>query len=141
MHVVAELMTTEVKFLYNDANLLDAHNLTKDTGIRHIPILNKADNTYLGVVSQKAMLARIMAIATEFGTNRLERRESEITITDIMDTNNETVGAQTTLSIAAQHFLNKKYGCLPVVSDDKVLLGILSSSDFVRLAIELLEKE
>ncbi|NTS78113.1 CBS domain-containing protein [Catenovulum sp. SM1970] len=138
--VVGDIMTTNVKFLDNSASLLDAHNITRDLGIRHIPVVDKETLEYLGVVSQKVMLSKIMNIVSTYGNNRLDRRESQVPIIDIMDSNNPTVGINTSLSLAANHFLDRKYGCLPVISDTNAVLGIVSSSDFVKLAIELLEE-
>ena len=34
---------------------------------------------------------------------------------------------------------NNKLGCLPVLSDDGRLLGIVTEADFVKLALRLLE--
>ena len=43
----------------------------------------------------------------------------------------ETVGRDTDVRIAAQIMYKHKYGCLPVVEDER-LVGILTEADFVR---------
>lgn len=137
--IVADIMSTKLKVLYDDQSLLDGHNLMRDSGIRHIPILARESNTLLGVVGQKAMLTRIISIVSTFGTNRLERRESQVPVTELMDEDNPTVNANTSLIEAGKHFIERKFGCLPVLDDNGQIIGIVSSSDYVKLSIELLE--
>ena len=46
-----------------------------------------------------------------------------------------TVGPHEPLANAARLMLEQKVGCLPVVDGEK-LVGILTESDFVRLALD-----
>jgi predicted transcriptional regulator len=43
------------------------------------------------------------------------------------------------LRTAAMYMQAHKYGCLPVVSDNK-LVGIITDSDFIAIAINLIEQ-
>ena len=43
-----------------------------------------------------------------------------------------------TVSKAARILLENKYGCLPVVSEQDDLLGIVTEADFLRLTVSLL---
>ena len=45
----------------------------------------------------------------------------------------------TPLTVAAQYFLDFKNDCLPVLQDGK-LVGIVSPVDFVRLALDFLQR-
>ena len=42
-------------------------------------------------------------------------------------------------SLAATYIRTQRYSCLPVVEDD-TLVGIITDSDFVNIAIDLLEQ-
>jgi CBS domain-containing protein len=53
--------------------------------------------------------------------------------------NVKTVTPGTALSTAARLLLREKLGCLPVVDDRNVVVGILTESDFVRFATQVLE--
>ena len=48
-----------------------------------------------------------------------------------------TVSPDTGLDMAAEFFIENKYGCLPVTQDNK-LIGILTPVDFVKLAHKML---
>ncbi|WP_111979193.1 CBS domain-containing protein [Algibacillus agarilyticus] len=138
MQFVKDIMTTEVKYLTTDSNLLDAHNLTRDSGIRHIPILDADTLCYKGLLSQKAMVAKVFSIVSTYGTASLERREKKVLLTEVMSTDNPTASANDDLKVAAEHFINKRFGSLPVLDDENKLIGIISSSDFVSLALDFL---
>jgi CBS domain-containing protein len=49
-----------------------------------------------------------------------------------------TVSPSTALRQAGALMLEKRIGCLPVVDEKNVLVGIVISSDFLRVAISLL---
>jgi CBS domain-containing membrane protein len=55
-----------------------------------------------------------------------------------MRTDLKTIGPDDSLENAAKVLLNHKYGCLPVV-DQRILVGILTEADFLKLTIQLLE--
>jgi CBS domain-containing protein len=59
-------------------------------------------------------------------------------VRELMTTNVVTVQPDTTLLDAIQTMKEKKIGCLPVVSPDGRLVGIVTQSDFTSLAADLL---
>jgi CBS domain-containing protein len=63
----------------------------------------------------------------------------EIGITDAMVTDVATVDVNASLRHAALFLEKHKIGCLPVLDNDK-LVGIITDTDFVAVAINLLEQ-
>ena len=135
---VAELMTANPLFVRREQTLKDAHDLMRTKNIRHIPVLDEQDKL-VGVLTQKKMIATVMGLLAKYGTSTLERKEKQQIIGELMDTDFATVQPQQSLAEVISYFLKNKHGCLPVVDDNEQLLGILTSSDFVRLAGQLLE--
>ncbi len=136
---VSDIMSQDVISLTLDATMFDAHELMKESNIRHIPITE--DNAFYGVVTQKAILSKVMFLLDKYGVNALQRREKSIKISELVDKSVIFASKDMPLSEAAQFFLNHRHGCLPVVDAQNKLLGIVTSSDFVRLSLELLQKE
>jgi CBS domain-containing protein len=64
---------------------------------------------------------------------------SEIGVKDVMVTDVATVEREASLRSAALFLEKHRIGCLPVVEDDK-LCGIITDTDFVAVAINLLEQ-
>ncbi|MEE2024745.1 MULTISPECIES: CBS domain-containing protein [Alkalimonas] len=134
---VAELMTANPLFVRREQSLKDAHDLMRNKNIRHIPVLDEQDKL-VGVLTQKKMIATVMGLLAKYGTSALERKEKQQIIGELMDTDFATVQPEQALAEVISYFLKNKHGCLPVVDADDQLLGILTSSDFVRLAGQLL---
>lgn len=104
--------------------------------IRHIPITDN-DGHVLGLVTQRDILA-----ATEPGLKVQTKGiscELDIKLADIMMRDVSVIHREDSLRQAALYIQSHKYGCLPVVSDDR-LVGIITDSDFIDIAINLLEQ-
>ena len=82
-----------------------------------------------------------MQILSEYGEKALERKEKQTDIMNVAESDFDTVSADRPLVDVAEFFLVNKHGCLPVVDDKSRLIGIVTSSDFVRLSVELLNEK
>jgi len=136
MITISEFMTPGPYTLREIDSLNDARKIMTEKHIRHIPITDD-DNHLLGLVTQRDVLA-----ATEPGLRsqvkgascELDIRLSEIMIRDV-----NVIHESDSLRQAALFIQSHKYGCLPVVADDR-LVGIITDSDFIDIAINLLEQ-
>ncbi|MEL0639944.1 CBS domain-containing protein [Pseudoalteromonas aliena] len=134
---VSELMTTNLFTVSTSSTLHDAHNLMKEKSIRHIPVVDE-NNLLVGILTQKIMIAKVMGIVTTFGENSLQRRERKIKVEDIMTTDFIRLAPNQSLQEVVTFFVENRHGCMPVVDENNKLLGLLTSSDFVKLAARLL---
>jgi CBS domain-containing protein len=109
-----------------------------DKNIRHIPILNDAGGL-VGLVTQRDLLAISMSKLTDVRDEQRAAFEQSVRLQDVMTTDLSVVHEQMNLREAALRLQAHRYGCLPVVSRGK-LVGIITDSDFVAVAINLLEQ-
>lgn len=133
-----DIMATQVLTCTEQDTLATAHKLMRDHHIRHMPVVDSQSGEFLGLVTQKEVLRQAFTIAGTQGLAALEHAEARIPITQVMSRDAETVQPQLPLLAAGQYFLESKHGCLPVVVDGK-LVGIVTSADFVKLSVKLLE--
>ncbi len=136
MITIEEFMTPEPYTLRETDSLNDARKIMTEKHIRHIPITDD-DNHVLGLVTQRDVLA-----ATEPGWKQTVENissESAIRLSDIMIRDVSIIHKSDSLRRAAMYIQSHKCGCLPVVSDD-CLVGIITDSDFIDIAINLLEQ-
>lgn len=132
---VEEMMTRSPHTLLRSHNLADAKSMMEALDIRHIPIID-ADRKLLGVVSQRDVLS-----AQESSLQKLPENQSYTLNTplfDVMKTSVMSVSPQAGLKESAIYMQKHKVGCLPVVEKGE-LVGIITDSDFVAIAINLLE--
>lgn len=131
--IVSEIMSSRVLGLSPSASLAEARTLMQRHHIRHLPIIE--NDQLVGLVSQRDILAA-QESSLEQGLNGeflQQHRLSEIMITGVT-----TVSPHAGVREAALYLQKHKYGCLPVVDKGK-LVGIVTDSDFIGVAIHLLE--
>lgn len=136
MLTVAEIMTREPYTLGPDDTLAAARQLLAEHHIRHIPIVS-AEGTLIGVVSQRDVLAA--GDTTVLPREASGSRENYVALSTIMTTPVQTVDESASLRGTALHLQKHKVGCLPVLRKGK-LVGIITDSDFVTIAINLMEQ-
>ena len=134
---VRDLMTRDVLCVELGGTMADVHLMMKDHNIRHIPVLE--NGLFYGVITQKQILAKTMYLLDKYGVNALQRREKQVPLAELVDKDVVFADRSMPLTDAAQFFLTNRHGCLPVVDDNNKLLGIVTSSDFVRLSLKLLQ--
>ncbi|OYD26257.1 CBS domain-containing protein [Oceanimonas baumannii] len=131
--IVSEIMSSRVLGLSPSASLAEARTLMQRHHIRHLPVIE--NEALIGLVSQRDILAA-QESSLEQGRNGQfleQHRLSEIMITGVT-----TVSPHAGIREAALYLQKHKYGCLPVVNKGK-LVGIVTDSDFIAVAIHLLE--
>lgn len=123
---LSEIITRETVTLGPEDPVSRAGELMKEHRIRHIPIVKKSQEL-VGLISQRDILAVASA-------------DSECKVAaDLMRTSVHTVSEDADMRGAALTMQKFKIGSLPVVNNGK-LVGIVTDSDYVSLAINLLEQ-
>ena len=129
------IMTTDLITIPPTESLETARSLMHNNQIHHLPVVDD-DNTLVGLVTLSNVLAATDSILRD-PDNRLHARD--INIKDVMVTDVATVDERASLRQAALFLEKHRIGCLPVVTDGK-LQGIITDTDFVGVAINLLEQ-
>lgn len=137
MFTVAEIMTREPYTLGQNATLGDARKLMAEHRIRHVPIVMD-DGSLIGLVSQRDVLA---VADSRLQGDHADRslRELSVTLASVMTTPVHTVDENASLRGTAMHLQKYSLGCVPVVKESK-LVGIITDTDFVGVAINLMEQ-
>lgn len=136
MFTVVEVMNTELCTLGPHDSLRDARKMMAARHIRHIPIVEQ-DDRLIGIVSQRDILAAADSTLL-VDPNDAARHEADVSLSSIMRTKVSTVEESANLRGAAVYMQQHKIGCLPVVRGER-LIGIITDSDFVGIAINLME--
>lgn len=129
------IMTTDLVTVAPSATLAEARELMHDKRIHHLPVTGDGGEL-VGLLTLTNVLAATDSILRE-PDNRI--RAAEIRVGDVMVTDIATVDQDATLRQAALFLEKHRIGCLPVVTDGE-LKGIITDTDFVAVAINLLEQ-
>jgi len=136
MITVNEVMSTQVITLKASDSVSAARELMKKEDIRHIPIVN--DNLVpVGLVTQRDILSAQNSNLTNGKGHPLD--ENSVLLEQIMSDKIAYVHPSDPLRSAGIKIQKHKYGCLPVIDNNR-LVGIITDSDFVGVAINLIEQ-
>lgn len=130
MLTVEDLMTRDVVTIQEGDNLALGDDLLKLNHIRHLPVVR--EGKLVGLVSHRDLIRALAKLAGS--------RATPIWAQDVMSRDVETVSPSTSVREVVEKLLDHKFGCLPVVDDGGTLVGIVTDSDLVRLAGQLLEE-
>jgi CBS domain-containing membrane protein len=135
---VDELMTRELYTLRESDSVHHAHDLMTQHKIRHIPVVDEQGH-FAGLLTQRDVLAAAVSLFADISDSEREDIERHIPVSEIMTTSIIVAESGTDLREVARHLLQTKHGCLPVVADG-FLQGIITEADFVKLALNLMER-
>lgn len=125
---VGQFMKTEL-FTVRPGDLVDFAAAMMDwEHIRHVPVEDDG-GALVGLVSHRSMLRLIG-----------RQKDAPILVESIMKRNPVTVTPETPSLEAIQLMRDRGVGCLPVVSDGK-LVGLLTASDFLDAAVKVFEQQ
>ena len=131
---VRDLMSPEVATVRRSDKLVIADDLMNLGRIRHTPVLDDDSDEVVGILSQRDLFHGALARAIGYGSHAQQKLLKHLAVKDVMSRDPITTTPDTPLADAARVMLERKIGCLPVVERGK-LVGILTESDFVRLAL------
>lgn len=132
-------MISDVTCVNESESVYQARMLMKAKGVRHLPVIDSDSGNYIGVLTQRSLLNHAFNMVEKFGLNGLQKREQRTPVGEIMSRDCESITPDTDLLKAAEYFTHKKSSCLPVVENQQ-LRGIITSVDFVKLAVHLLRQ-
>jgi CBS domain-containing protein len=122
---VGDFMTRDLVTVKETDDLSLAASILRLGGIRHLPVVR--DGRLSGLLTQRDLLR----------TGDTGSAGGAVLARDVMTRAPTTVSPDGSLAQAARLMLRHKYGCLPVCEPDGTLVGIVTESDFVRFAADV----
>jgi CBS domain-containing membrane protein len=134
MFSIESIMSTDLITVHPGDSLADAAELLHSKKIHHLPVVDD-DGNLVGLLT----LTNVLAATDSILRGDDDRMDAHaVRIEDVMVTNIATIDDQANLRQAALFLEKHRIGCLPVVTDGQ-LQGIITDTDFVGIAINLLE--
>jgi acetoin utilization protein AcuB len=136
---LSKIMRRKLITVHQDATLREARRLLHDFRIRHLLVTDR--KRLVGIVTDRDL--RTAATSSKSPLSASERAEfmDAITVKEVMRRRLITGSPDTTVGEAAKVMVSEKIGCLPIVDDGSVLVGIVTESDLLEALVELLAAE
>lgn len=140
MKTVGDIMTRKLITAHEDDTLDELEDRMRLYRFRHLPVVD-GDGKLIGLVTHRDLL---QASSSSLSADR-ETRDALIrkrgTVGMVMQREVLTVAEDEGLIEAADTMWSAKIGCIPVVDESEVLIGIVTEADFVKLARDLLRAQ
>jgi CBS domain-containing protein len=134
MIIVEDFMATGVQTLSETDSIVDAAATMDKYSCYHLPVINSKQKL-VGLVTHRDLQRALPSPFFPPGENGIQ--PEDIPVSEIMRRELITVSPEAGLQQAAMFLRNQRIGCLPVIYNEK-LVGIITDSDFLAVAIELL---
>jgi CBS domain-containing protein len=127
---IGQVMETDL-FTVHPEDLVDIAASVMDwEHLRHVPVEDDKGRL-VGLITHRQLLRMV---------GRGDRGARPVAVREIMRPNPVTVTPETSTLEAIERMRAHKVGCLPVVRDDGILVGIVTESDFIGMAAKLLDR-
>jgi CBS domain-containing protein len=130
--LVSTIMRTDFVTLKADDRLDFADTVMRLGRIRHMPVLE--GDRLVGVVSQRDLFAASLSKVLDFEPGQRRTFLRAIDVREVMSKGVITVSPDTTLGQAARLMIERKVGCLPVVNEHGVPVGLVTETDLLEAA-------
>ncbi len=130
---VKDFMQTALTTVTPNTRVSTAYQMITMRGarIRHLPVVTD-EGTLIGIITDRDVRRAAASDAPPMAEHELTSLLEKLRVRDIMTQEVVTVNGTTPVVEAGLIFLQKKFGCLPVVHDHNRLEGIITVADLLR---------
>lgn len=124
----SRLMTRDVHTVLPETTIAQAWTLMHDRGIRHLPVVQ--EGKLVGLVSDRDLLAHAAKLRS--GSFVF----SDTVVGEVMSLNPVVCPKGTPVSEIAETLIKEQIDCVPIVSVDNQLVGLVTSTDLVAVLLD-----
>jgi acetoin utilization protein AcuB len=128
---VCDIMTPKPICVAPETQMLDARRRMTEERIRHLVVVE--DGRVVGIVTDRDIRLNMPSPATSLSVWEINYLLTRLTVGEVMSRAVILVDPDRLVAEAAGIMIDHKIGALPVVDDGR-LVGIVTETDFVRLA-------
>lgn len=136
---VKDIMSKEVVTVDVDASFSEVPKKMKEFSIRHIPIINK-EKRLVGLITQRMMYKiksprKLMDGEWYYDEEML----NNVILEHVMVREVSTLYADDSVGTALLKIVHSRFGSIPIVDKDNILLGIVTRRDILKVAADIYE--
>jgi acetoin utilization protein AcuB len=135
--LVRDYMTTELVTVQETDTLLDATMFFVRSTFRHLPVVR--GRQLVGVITERDVKQYAPSVLSGISAEDYNSIMETTTISRVMTRSPITVRPEQSVLEAAKLLYAKRLGCLPVIQDNE-LVGIITTTDMLKVLAQILEK-
>ena len=130
---VEDIMNTDVVTIDMDEKLRTVQEIFNKRKFHHILVVE--DNELVGVISDRDILKELSPFIGTGSERPQDRSTLERRMHQIMTRRPITANKETTISEAANIFVKNNISCLPILSPQKEIIGIITWKDIIKILV------
>lgn len=134
---VKDNMTRNPYTVSMDHSVSEALDIMSASKIHRLPVVDQKGKL-LGLVTESLIASNTPNNSSSLSVFELNYLLNKLQIRDIMIKEPIVIGPDALLEEAATLLLKNRIGCLPVVDENKILVGIITQNDIFNAVIDLL---
>ena len=132
---VREWMSPDPVCVSPETTVARAREILGSEGFRHLPVVS--DRRLVGIISDRDVAIRGDALRSALRRNEVDRLlDDDRPVAAVMTAGPHIIGPDAPVSEASRLLVSRWISAIPVVDDDGVLVGIISSVDCLLAALE-----
>ncbi len=128
-----EIMNRNLITVDKEASLRQARRVLDQHRMRHLLVTEA--KRLVGVVTDRDLRTAATSSKSPLTTSEREEFMDALKVKEVMKRRLITAAPDTTVAEAAKAMVREKVGCLPVVNDGNVLVGIVTESDLLEVLV------
>ncbi|MEG0314831.1 MAG: CBS and ACT domain-containing protein [Erysipelotrichaceae bacterium] len=133
---VKDKMITELISVSEDTSINQAIDLMKNKNLHRIPVVK--DGKLVGLITKGLISKKTASDSTTLEVFELNYLLEKMKVGSIMEKKLVTINGDALLEDAASLMLSNDIGCLPVVTEDNTLVGIITQNDLLSSFLDIL---
>ncbi len=129
--IVEDFMQTELFTVTKDDIIQLVSEMMDWQKLRYVPVEDDNDE-FIGLVTSRLIMRELKKRYYSDSNNEVNKNNKLITVAEVMLTNPITIEPERSISEAISLMQSHEIGCLPVVSNGK-LLGIVTEQDYMKV--------
>lgn len=130
---VSTIMQKEFVSLSTKDRLDLADHIMRLGRVRHLPVVD--DGRLVGILSNRDLLAASLTRVLSFESEQRGAFLRSVDVAEVMTRDVTSVAPEEPVAEAARLMIERKIGCLPVVREHGVMVGLVTETDLLRLAL------
>lgn len=131
---IDEIMSREVKVVTPDTALMEIQERFHEHGFRHLLVVE--DEHLVGVISDRDVLRAVSPFLDTLSEEPRDVKTLTRPAREVMHADPITVRPGTPIEEAGKLLLERSISCLPVITENGAIVGIVTSKDILRHYIE-----
>ena len=127
---VEDIMNRDVVTVGLDERLKTVQDIFNEQKFHHVLVVE--DTELVGVVSDRDILKQVSPFLATASERTQDRTTLDKRIHQVMTRKPITAGKNTTIEEAAKIFVKKGISCLPILSPEKEIIGIVTLKDILK---------